>query len=157
MTARREGGFLISKVHRVAGRVFARMLRERGLVINPAQGRILFVLWQEGPLTIHEIARRISLGKSTLTSGIDRLEAGGQVVRVRSKEDRRKIVVELTPKNRAMHRLYEDVSADMARLFYSGFTAGEITRFESRLRRILDNLTRSEASGTAKAVRTQVR
>jgi MarR family transcriptional regulator, organic hydroperoxide resistance regulator len=153
---RREGGFLISKVHRIAGRIFARMLRERGLEINPAQGRVLFVLWQEGPLAIHEIARRVSLGKSTLTSGIDRLEAGGQVVRVRSKEDRRKVVVELMPKNRAMHRLYEDVSADMAKLFYSGFTAGEIAKFESCLRRILDNLTRSEASGTEKAVRTRV-
>src|SRR5512133_2560328 len=93
----RQGGFLLAKVHRTGGRVFARMLHGRGLDINPEQGRILFVLWQEGSLTIHEIARRVSLGKSTLTSAIDTLEAQGQVVRVRSDEDRRKVLVELTP------------------------------------------------------------
>ena len=35
---RRQGGFLIAKIHRTAGRVFARMLRERGVQINPAGG-----------------------------------------------------------------------------------------------------------------------
>ena len=144
MRRQRQGGFLIAKVHRTGGRVFARMLRERGLEINPAQGRILFVLWQEGPMTIHEIARRVSLGKSTLTSGIDGLEARGQVVRVRSREDRRKVLVELTPQNGGMHALYEKVSADMSRLFYRGFSSAEIAGFETSLRRILENLETSE-------------
>jgi DNA-binding MarR family transcriptional regulator len=141
----RQGGFLIAKVHRTAGRIFARMLRERGIEINPAQGRILFVLWQEGPLAIHELARRVALGKSTLTSALDRLEAGGQVVRVRSAEDRRSIAVELTPKNRPMRKLYEEVSQEMTALFYAGFTGGEIAEFEHRLERILENLERFEA------------
>jgi len=44
----RQGGFLIAKIHQTAGRVFARMLRERGIQINPGQGRILFVLWKKG-------------------------------------------------------------------------------------------------------------
>lgn len=142
----REGGFLIAKVHQTAGRIFARMLRDRGLDINPAQGRILFVLWQEGPLSIHEIARRVSLGKSTLTNAIDRLEALGQVVRVRSEEDRRTVSVELTAKNRDMRQLYDDVSQEMTKLFYAGMASAEITQFERWLDRILDNLTRSELS-----------
>ncbi len=151
MSRRRQGGFLIAKVHRTGGRVFARMLRERGLEINPAQGRILFVLWQEGPMTINEIARRVSLGKSTLTSGIDGLERRGQVVRVRSKEDRRKILIELTPENEGMHALYKEVSAEMTRVFYRGFTSAEITRFEQSLGRILKNLDKSESGGAATA------
>jgi DNA-binding MarR family transcriptional regulator len=142
----RQGGFLLSKVHRTGGRVFARMLKERGLEINPAQGRILFVLWQEGPLTINEIARRVSLGKSTLTSGIDGLEKHGHVVRVRSKDDRRKVLIEITPKNRAMHALYEEVSEEASRIYYEGFSSAEVVAFERCLRRILDNLERSEAA-----------
>ncbi len=141
----RQGGFLIAKVHRTAGRIFARMLRERSIEINPAQGRILFVLWQEGPLAIHELARRVGLGKSTLTSALDHLEASGQVVRVRSAEDRRSIAVDLTPKNRQMRKLYEEVSQEMTALFYAGFTDGEIAGFERRLERILENLERFEA------------
>jgi DNA-binding MarR family transcriptional regulator len=140
----RQGGFLIAKIHRTAGRVFARMLRERGIQINPAQGRVLFVLWEEGPMTIHELAKRSGLVKSTLTSTLDRLEAQGQVVRVRSGEDRRKITIELTPKNRAMHEFYEQVSKEMVGLFYSGFAPSEIATFEHALKRILQNLAQSE-------------
>ena len=140
----RRGGFLIAKIHRTAGRIFARVLRERGIQINPAQGRILFVLWEEGPMTIHELAKRSGLVKSTLTNTLDRLELQGQVVRVRSGEDRRKIIVEITPKNRAMHKLYEQVSREMTGLFYRGFTPSEITSVEDSLDRILHNLAERE-------------
>jgi DNA-binding MarR family transcriptional regulator len=140
MSPARQGGFLIAKVHQAAGRIFARMLRERGIQLNPAQGRILFVLWQEGSMPIHDLARRVSLGKSTLTNALDRLEASGEVIRVRSEEDRRTIVIRLTPQTRETKKLYEEVSRAMTKLFYSGFAAGEITRFERDLERIVANL-----------------
>ncbi len=108
--------------------------------INPAQGRILFVLWEEGPMPIHELAKRVSLSKSTLTSALDTLEAHGQIARVRSPEDRRRITIELTPKNRVLHRMYEEVSREMTALFYRGFTSAEMDAFERSLERILKNL-----------------
>lgn len=144
MKRQRQGGFLIAKIHRTAGRIFARMLRERRIDTNPAQGRVLFVLWEEGPMSIHDLARRVSLGKSTLTSTLDRLEARGQVLRVRSPADRRKILIELTPKNQAVHKLYEAVSREMTEVFYAGFAGEEVARFEHALERILGNLTRRE-------------
>jgi MarR family transcriptional regulator, organic hydroperoxide resistance regulator len=140
MSTVRQGGFLIGKVHQAVGRIFARMLRERGLDIHPAHGRILFVLWQEGPMPINKLARRVSLGKSTLTNAIDRLEASGDVMRVRSEDDRRTIIIRLTPQTRETKKLYEEVSRAMARLFYRGFTDADITRFEADLERILGNL-----------------
>jgi DNA-binding MarR family transcriptional regulator len=140
----RQGGFLIGKIHRAGGRIFARMLRERGIEINPAQGRILFVLWQAGSMPATELARRTSLGKSTLTSMLDRLEAQGQVERVRSRTDRRQVVIELTAKNRAMQNLYGEVSREMTRLFYHGFSREEIDTFEGALERILNNLSADE-------------
>jgi len=140
MSERRQGGFLIAKIHRIGGRIFARMLRERGLEINPAHGRVLFVLWEEGSMTINELAKRVSLGKSTLTNTIDRLEAAGQIVRLRSVDDRRKIVIELTPKNKALHKLYDDVSAEMTRLFYQGFSKDDAARLDAYLARVLANL-----------------
>ena len=140
MTERRRGGFLIAKIHRTGGRIFARMLRERGLEINPAHGRVLFVLWEEGSMAINELAKRVSLGKSTLTNTIDRLEAAGQIRRVRSVDDRRKILIELTPKNEAVHRLYDEVSAGMTRLFYRGFSKDDAARLDASLARVLANL-----------------
>ena len=104
------------------------MLRERGIGINPAQGRILFVLWDDGPTTIHELAKRSGLAKSSLTTALDRLEAQGQVVRVRGRDDRRKILIELTPGNHAMRRLYDQVSREMVDLFYRGFRPPRLRR-----------------------------
>lgn len=136
----RQGGFLIAKVHQTAGRIFARMLRERNIETNPALGRVLFVLWEQGPATIHELARRVALGKSTLTSTLDRLELQGHVVRVRSAEDRRKVLIELTAKNKALHELYREVSKEMTAVFYAGMQEAEIAEFEGTLQRVLGNL-----------------
>lgn len=136
----RQGGFLISKVHQAAGRIFARLLRERGMEIHPAHGRILFVLWQEGTMPIHELAKRVSLGKSTLTNALDRLEASGDVKRVRTEEDRRTILVELMPKFHETRKQFEEVSRIMTKQFYRGFAAEEIDTFELQLERILKNL-----------------
>jgi MarR family transcriptional regulator, organic hydroperoxide resistance regulator len=144
MSRQRQGGFLIGKIHSVGGRLFARMLREHQLDTNPAHGRVLYVLWQQGSMTINEIAKRVSLGKSTLTNTIDRLEAAGQVVRVRSPEDRRKILIELTPRNKALHKIYDEVSEKISRIFYAGLSREDVDRLERCLERILANLTAAE-------------
>ncbi len=145
MKRQREGGFLIAKVHQVGGRIFARKLKEHGVEeINPAQGRILFALWREDEIPISELAKRTSLEKSTLTAMLDRLEASGFLERVRSEEDRRVILVRRTEKDKAWEKVYVEVSQDMTRLFYTGFSEPEIDVFEEYLRRILANLTAFE-------------
>ncbi len=140
MRIERQGGFLISKIHRLSGRVFARMLREHEIEINPAQGRILFVLWREDGIPIRELAKRTSLGKSTLTSMLDRLEEAGHVVRERSEADRRVILVKRTDKDRAAQAAYERVSKAMIEVYYRGLADLEIDAFERTLERILANL-----------------
>ena len=145
MKQQRQGGFLIAKIHQIVGRVFARMLAEHGVdEINPAQGRIMFVLWREDGISINELARRTALSKSTLTSMLDRLEASGHIRRVRSGSDRRQILIQRREKDRALEKLYVLVSQEMTKLFYDRFTAAEIDRFERNLTRILDNLMAAE-------------
>jgi DNA-binding MarR family transcriptional regulator len=139
---RSEGGFLISKIHQLSGRIFNRLLRERGLDFNSAQGRILFVLWEKDGIPIRELSEKTRLSKSTLTSMLDRLEEAGHVSREPSGEDRRKVLVTLTEENQRQRRLYDMISEEMTGLFYEGFAWEEITEFEGYLRRILDNLVR---------------
>ena len=149
MTIKRQGGFLMSKIHHLSGRIFSRMLKEHDVDINPAQGRIMFVLWQEDALPIRELAKRTSLGKSTLTSMIDRLETAGLIVRERSETDRRVIVVKRTEKDRSRQRTYERVSQEMTEIYYAGLSEPEIERFETTLGRILANLANHEEGGEA--------
>ena len=137
----REGGFLIAKIHHLAGRIFARILKEYQVEeINPSQGRILFALWKEDGISINELAKKTQLGKSTLTSMLARLEEAGFVARVPSAVDRRKILIKLTKKDRDLQGVYEKVSEEMTKLFYNGFSPSETDEFENYLRRILDNL-----------------
>jgi len=144
MKIERQGGFLLSKIHHLSGRIFSRMLKEHGVDINPAQGRIMFVLWQEDELPIRELAKRTSLGKSTLTSMLDRLEAAGLILRERSETDRRVIVVKRTEKDRSRKRTYERVSQEITEIYYAGLSEPEIERFETTLDRILANLANHE-------------
>ena len=141
MKTQSEGGFLIARIHQLAGRIFARMLKEYEIEINPAQGRIMFVLWQNDGIPITELARKTSLEKSTLTSMLDRLEDAGYVARVASPDDRRVILIKRTAKDKAWQKVYIEVSQQMTRLFYDGFSEKEIDEFERYLKRIFDNLS----------------
>jgi len=144
MKTQRQGGFLIAKVHQLSGRIFNRKLKEYNIEINPAQGRIMFVLWREDEIPINELAKKTSLGKSTLTSMLDRLEESGFIVRVPSKKDRRKILIKRTKKDKSFQNLYVQVSQDMAKLYYKGFSRGEVDQFEQYLVRIFENLATCE-------------
>lgn len=141
MRIRREGGFLIAKIHQLSGRIFAGILKKSGIdEINPAQGRILFVLWKKDEIPISELSRKTMLSKSTLTSMLDRLEKAGYVVREHSQKDRRTILIKRTEKDKSMEKTYTQVSDEMTDLFYRGFTPKEIDNFEGYLKRVLNNL-----------------
>jgi len=140
-----QGGFLIARVQLLSERIFSKILAKHELnEISPAQGRILFVLWQKDGISIQELAKKTSLGKSTLTSMLDRLEQAGFVKRVPSKEDRRAILIKLTEKDRECQDLYAKITKEKTELFYKGFTTKEIDVFEDYLLRVLNNLTSFE-------------
>ena len=138
---------MIARVQLLSERVFSKILAKYELSqISPAQGRILFVLWNKDGISIQELAKKTSLGKSTLTSMLDRLEQAGFVKRVPSKEDRRTILIKLTEKDRECQDLYTKITNEKTALFYKEFTSKEIVVFENYLQRVLDNLTAFESA-----------
>jgi len=146
MPQKREGGFLIAKIRQVSGRIFAQILKENGIdQINPAQGRILFVLWKKDEIPISELAKETQLSKSTLTSMLDRLEKAGHITRIRSEKDRRTILLKLTEKDKSLQKVYNKVSDEMTKIFYREFSQEEIDEFEGYLKRILTNLIQNQA------------
>lgn len=141
MAIKTYGGFLISQIKQLQGRVFERMLRESGIdAFNGAQGRILYVLWEKERLTISEIGHLTSLAKTTLTSMLDRMEESGLVERTADKENRRQVIISITEKARKYREEYDLVSDRMNELFYKGFQEEEIADFEEMLKRIIGNL-----------------
>lgn len=141
----REGGFLISMVKQLSGRIFDRLLKKAGIEdLNNAQGRIMFALWKEDRIPIRRLAQATALGKTTLSSMLERMEQAGHIERTADPADKRSTLVALSDSSKNMMDQYHQVSVDMLALFYEGLTEVEIDRFEATLRHILTNLTRYE-------------
>lgn len=145
MPLKTNGGFLISKIKQIQGRVFEKMLSEYSISeFNGAQGRILFVLWEKDNIPIKELSDITGLAKTTLTGMLDRLELSGNIVRNYDPKDRRTVRIRLTDRSRGLREKYEAVSEEMNQVFYKGFTENEILGFEESLGKILENLIKKE-------------
>ena len=142
-----EGGYLISQIKQVSGRIFEKMLINAGIdEFNGAQGRILYVLWQNDNIPIVELAKKTGLAKTTLTSMLDRMEAAHLVARTYDAKDRRQIRIVLTEYAKSLSDKYEEVSEEMTQVYYAGFTQEEVVLFENMLKRVLSNLQEKENS-----------
>lgn len=136
-----QGGFLITRIKQVGGRVFERILAQKNIdAFNGAQGRILYVLWQKDGIPISELSRETGLAMTTLTSMLDRMEASGLVRRERGDADRRIIRILLTEGAKALKDDYDEVTGEISDIYYKGFSEEEIRQFEAYLRRILANV-----------------
>ena len=138
---RTNGGFQISKIKQLGDRVFEKILTAQGIeAFNGAQGRILYVLWQEGGVPIKTIAERCGLAITSLTTMLERMEKTGLIIRQQDSGDKRKTLIFLTDKAKALKEDYDAVSDRMSAIFYQGFTEEEIRNFEEHLERIRLNL-----------------
>ena len=136
-----QGGFLISRIKQMGTRIFDRMLAASGIdSFNGAQGRILYVLWQNDAISISSLSAQTSLANTTLTAMLDRMESMGLIVRQPDPMDRRNRLIALTDKARSLQDDYTRISQKMNEIYYDGFTETEIMQFESYLQRILNNL-----------------
>lgn len=136
-----KGGFLISRIKQMGTRIFDRMLAASGIdSFNGAQGRILYVLWQNDEISISSLSAQTSLANTTLTAMLDRMENIGLIVRKPDPRDRRNRLIALTEKAKSLQDDYTKISQQMNEIYYTGFTETEIVQFESYLQRILNNL-----------------
>ena len=137
----RYGGFLVTRIKQVSGRLLERMLAEKGVdAFNGPQGRILFVLWQKDGVPMSELSRQTGLATTSLTSMVDRMEASGLVRRERTVADRRKVLIYLTDDARALEKDYDEVSDEMNAIFYEGFSGEEAEQLDAYLNKVLANI-----------------
>ncbi len=139
--SKRQGGFLISKIKRIGGRAFDKILQEKNIdAFNGAQGKILYVLWQGGDMTATEISRKSGLAKTTLTAMLARMRDQGLITIAENVSDKRSACVSLTEKAAELRESYDEVTEEMENIYYKGFSEAEKEQFESYLLRILKNL-----------------
>lgn len=121
------------------------------LQLTPTQFHALGWLGNDGPVQVGMLAHRVGITRKTITGVVDRLETMGLVERTRDSEDRRAVVVRLTPRGEEnFRRINRSVDAGMRRLL-GLMDASDQAAFFGLLERMVARLE-SEAqasSGTA--------
>ena len=84
-----NGGFQVSKIKQLGDRIFEKILAERGIeAFNGAQGRILYVLFQEDGVPIKTVSEKCGLAITSLTTMLERMEKNGLIQRRQDSADR---------------------------------------------------------------------
>ncbi len=140
-----KAGLLITRINRIAQRIFTHKLKESNLEnMNPTQFNILFSLLEKDLIPIYEIRNQLSLRKSTLTSVLDQLENLGKIKRIHSNEDRRNILIKLQDNNSGNFEGFKELLLQMNDIFYNDFSQSEVKVFEESLSKVLNNLMNYE-------------
>ena len=72
----------------------------RPLGLTYTQYITLLVLWEKDSISVSEIGNRLMLDNGTLSPMIKKMEQAGYIVRERSKDDDRVVIISLTQKGR---------------------------------------------------------
>ena len=136
-----NGGFQVSKIKQLGDRIFEKILADRGIeAFNGAQGRILYVLFQEDGVPIKTVSEKCGLAITSLTTMLERMENSGLILRRQDLTDKRKTLLFLTDKAKDLEKDYIAVSEEMGDIYYRGFTEEEVKAAEEYLDRIRMNL-----------------
>ena len=92
--------------------LYTPLLKPLGLTYT--QYIVLLVLWEKDGVSVTEIGEKLMLDNGTLSPLLKKLEHAGYVVRQRSREDERVVVVSLTDAGRALQEKAKDVPLQVA-------------------------------------------
>jgi len=133
---------LISRIRETSSEILRRELEQEGVEgIVPAHGKIIFHLFRkDNPVPLSEVVKVCGRAKSTITGMAVTLEKHGYLTRTTCRDDRRCVLVELTPKGRALRESFDEISKGILDLIYLGMDRGEQEALTGSLSHINRNL-----------------
>jgi MarR family transcriptional regulator, organic hydroperoxide resistance regulator len=128
--------FKIYTAEREITRLYRGLLEEIG--VTYPQYLALLVLWEKERTTVKELGKKLFLDSGTLTPMLKRMEGNGLLIRERSKEDERSVIISLTEKGA---RLKEKASCIPMQLLESlDMEGNELEQLNDTLTAILRKL-----------------
>jgi len=116
----------------------------------PSHGDVLALLFAKGEATMHELAAFAHRTKPTTTVLVDKLEEMGLVLRKKSSDDARRVVVALTDEGESLRGTFESISRRLVRRVYAPLDREEGETFERLLTKVLVNLEAKTTKQTKK-------
>ncbi len=123
-----------------------------GLDITMAQAKVLFILRATGSIQMSDLVARLGVTVPTVTGIVDRLVERGLVVRRGMPDDRRRVVVEITPDGTELIDGMRDFSAGQLHLLLDVMDEAELSTFLAFLRVLEGAIARIAATGPGAAV-----
>ena len=100
---------------------------------------VMLVLWEQDGVTVSELGERLFLDSGTLTPLLKRLEAQGQIARLRDVQDERRVRITLTSQGRALRDQAEAIPQCV--LQSSQCSIAELTALTTELKQLRDRLS----------------
>ena len=106
---------------------------------------VLMLLWERDGQAVSEIAHKLVLNTNTITPLLKRMEVLGILLRRRSGQDERKVIVELTPHGHELRTKARDVPFILMEKITSGtLKVEELIRLKGNLERVIELLGKGE-------------
>jgi DNA-binding MarR family transcriptional regulator len=135
-----SSGYLVRDAHRA----FQRLLERRIVAYGVTRGQWYFlrVLWNEDGLTQRELSARVGMMEPTTVIALRGMEKSGLIRRLRSRDDKRRSYVWLTPKAQRMRKQLLALARGITEEAQEGISRGDLLHFRRVIARMTANLDR---------------
>lgn len=133
--------FQIRRAHLAFDRLLSMRLARHG--IKSGYYNYLRALWIKDSVTQRDLSDATRVTETTTVALLKGMEVEGLIVRVRDKDDKRKILVTLTDYGRSLEPLLMPHAAELNAIATSGLDAAEIRAFVKVARKIAGNLEKA--------------
>jgi MarR family transcriptional regulator, organic hydroperoxide resistance regulator len=130
-------------ISRLITRAYQPFLDDLG--ITYPQYLVLMVLWEEDMVTVNGIANKLILNTNTITPLLKRMEKQGLIIRNRSNEDQRKVLIKLTQKGSEMKLLAASIPESLlSSLKIENYDEQQFEDFRATLKLLISFLKQSD-------------
>lgn len=136
----RSSGYLVRDAHRAFQHLLERRIAPFG--VTRGQWYFLRVLWIEDGLTQRELSARVGMMEPTTAIALRTMEKAGLVRRARSRDDRRRAHVWLTPEGRRLQSRLLPVARRIVEQAEKGISSRDLESFRSVIAHMTRNLDR---------------
>jgi DNA-binding MarR family transcriptional regulator len=115
------------------------------LGITYPQYLVLLILWENDAISVNEIAQKLVLNTNTVTPLLKRMENMSLIIRKRSGDDERKVIVSLAEKGKEMREQALIIPHSLATgIISSNISLDELLDLKKQLYKIIDYLKEKE-------------
>ncbi|MGU3653375.1 MarR family winged helix-turn-helix transcriptional regulator [Mycolicibacterium sp. A43C] len=126
--------FAVYSANLAYGKAYKPLLDKVGITYT--QYLVIVALWEEDHQTVSGLGEKLFLESNTLTPILKRLEGAGYLVRERSADDERQVLVSLTDAGRALR----EHGVEMDLMAATGLEPDELRAIQKGMVKLRDNL-----------------